>query len=172
MATIKKKASSSSGFSMPSVHSSSTGEQASATFPAAGSGGGAEVGTDVFEVAIQAKAAELSEALAAAFIEIVREEAPLGETGHLRESVHLEGTVERSRDVVSNVIVDAEYAQYVIDGTMQDADEEGYIRPVNKLALAFEWGGEYIVVARAKAHEPNDFWQRALDRWDEVVGSV
>lgn len=125
---------------------------------AARASGGSATG-DTFEILIKTYSEIKRDALAEHFLDVLIEEMPVGETGVLVDSAHVEETSETEHTASATVVVDAPYAQYVNDGT----------GPVENTLMVFEADGETVFTMSRRAIDANPFWERALARWDEVV---
>lgn len=124
--------------------------------------GGAAATGDVFEILVKTYSADRRDALADAFIEVLVQEMPEGETGVLIDSAHVEDFGDNETTYTAQVVVDAPYAQYVNDGS--DA--------VDGKLMVWEGDDGTVFATSRVAIPPNPFWDRALARWDEVVALV
>ncbi|MGI5292824.1 HK97 gp10 family phage protein [Nonomuraea polychroma] len=99
-------------------------------------------------------------------VAIARREAPVGRTGHLRQSI--QGTVDVDGDrVVGRIGSTLEYALYVHDGTGLWGPWQRVIRPVQAKVLAWKAPGTprgMVFAAYVKGARPNPFLTRAFER--------
>lgn len=123
--------------------------------------------------AVRDYAEGVAQDLADAFADEVRANAPR-RTGELVDSVEVGGVVGAGTSLQVSIVVLAEHARYQEEGTGIYGPEGQPITARAGGVLVFDWaaaGG--LVFARSVAGtEPTHFFQRALDRFPELVRQV
>lgn len=115
------------------------------------------------------------------FVETLRQHMPR-RTGGLAESVEAGEPEERGGGWSTRVDVTAEYARYVNDGTGRygpqghdlEADELTAPMKNGQHRFVFDWpaAGGIVFAKTVKGTEPTHFWERTIERWDEIVGGA
>lgn len=111
--------------------------------------------------------------LASAFRDAVRANAPR-RIGTLSESVEVDSIEATPTGARARVIVSAPYGRFVNDGTGIYGPLGTPIVPTSHTYLKFPAliGGGVVFARSVKGSEPTHFWERALDRWPDIVSAL
>lgn len=96
-------------------------------------------------------------------------------TGELAESTEVDQVRRTGTGASATVVVGADYARFVNDGTGIYGPEGRPITPTRADGvLVFDWpaAGGLVFARRVSGSEPTHFWERAVAAWPSIVATA
>lgn len=126
------------------------------------------------EAAVRDYSEEKARQLGEQFVEVLRDHMPR-RSGALAASAEVESVEVTARGASARIVVGAEYAVWVNEGTGIYGPDGVPIEPRRPGGvLVFDWpaAGGIVFTRRVSGSEPTHYWERTLEAWPAIVGAV